>query len=419
MKLQEKEYLEIYKKQNEDLLQWGSSENWSNKDFENLADLIFEKTGITLSISTLKRVWGKVKYDSIPTTTTLDTLAQFSGYENWRNFCSQIKVNGQNGNGVSSTIKEESKPSAGKKSRQWIPAAIVAGLILIFALIWMSFFYKTSILVNNSEVSFSSKKVTDDLPNSVVFSYDVGENKTDSVIIQQSWDPKRREYVSVHNHQHTSIYYYPGFFKAKLLINGAVVKEHEVYIRTNGWKGIIQQEPLPIYLSNEEIELSGNAMKITPTVLQNKLNKTVFNEALTSFYNVQAFKNINAGDFTVSATLRNTSSKEQAICQNVKFTIWSPNGVITIPLSGKGCTSALGVYLVDKFIDGKEKDLSAFGCDFSQPQNIQCKIKNKTLDVFLNNKLVFHSTFTTPLERIVGVNVTFEGAGEIKDFSIK
>src|SRR5690606_1875997 len=34
----------------------------------------------------LKRIWGKVKYTSRPTTTTLDTLAQFIGHQNWRGF---------------------------------------------------------------------------------------------------------------------------------------------------------------------------------------------------------------------------------------------------------------------------------------------------------------------------------------------
>ncbi len=40
-----------------------------------------------------------------------------------------------------------------------------------------------------SNVVFTNRVTSDDLPNSVVFSYDVGENKVDSVIIQQSWDP--------------------------------------------------------------------------------------------------------------------------------------------------------------------------------------------------------------------------------------
>ncbi|HEY1056610.1 MAG TPA: hypothetical protein VGE24_15795, partial [Emticicia sp.] len=74
------------KKLIEEKLGWGNSEKWTNQDFEDLSQRIFEATAITLSPTTLKRIWGKVKYDSAPTVTTLNTLAQFIGFEHWRAF---------------------------------------------------------------------------------------------------------------------------------------------------------------------------------------------------------------------------------------------------------------------------------------------------------------------------------------------
>src|ERR1700758_5802049 len=77
---------------------WGDSGEWTNQDFVILSEKIQERTGAPLSHVTLKRVWGKVKYDSLPSTHTLDTLVQFLGYENWRDFRSQ------NCNGAASAI---------------------------------------------------------------------------------------------------------------------------------------------------------------------------------------------------------------------------------------------------------------------------------------------------------------------------
>lgn len=77
---------------------WGDSDEWTNQDFVILSEKIQERTGEALSHVTLKRVWGKVKYNSLPTTHTLDTLVQFLGYENWRAFRTQ------NGNGTASAI---------------------------------------------------------------------------------------------------------------------------------------------------------------------------------------------------------------------------------------------------------------------------------------------------------------------------
>src|SRR5580704_6289199 len=73
----------------EDKTGWGDSDEWTNQDFVILSEKIQERTGVALSYVTLKRVWGKVKYDSLPNTHTLDTLVQFLGYENWRDFKSQ------------------------------------------------------------------------------------------------------------------------------------------------------------------------------------------------------------------------------------------------------------------------------------------------------------------------------------------
>jgi hypothetical protein len=80
---------------------WGDSDEWTNQDFVVLSQKIQERTGEPLSYVTLKRVWGKVKYDSLPNTHTLDTLVQFLDYENWRDFRSQ------NCNTMASAITEK------------------------------------------------------------------------------------------------------------------------------------------------------------------------------------------------------------------------------------------------------------------------------------------------------------------------
>ena len=57
------------------------------KDFDFLAAQIFEQTRRTISVSTLKRIWGYIdSYRSIRES-TLDLLSQFVGYDNFRHFC--------------------------------------------------------------------------------------------------------------------------------------------------------------------------------------------------------------------------------------------------------------------------------------------------------------------------------------------
>src|SRR5579863_4219167 len=82
----EKQLLVLCRGLIEKSLNWGDSGIWGNDDFERLSEKIFEKTRVQLSISTLKRIWGKVRYENFPTTATLNALAGFLGYESWREF---------------------------------------------------------------------------------------------------------------------------------------------------------------------------------------------------------------------------------------------------------------------------------------------------------------------------------------------
>ncbi len=57
------------------------------KDFDFLAEQIFNKLHEQLSSTTLKRVWGYLTETSVPRKSTLDILAQFVDYEDWEHFC--------------------------------------------------------------------------------------------------------------------------------------------------------------------------------------------------------------------------------------------------------------------------------------------------------------------------------------------
>lgn len=72
--------------------QRGPSREWKSYDFEKLSEEIFEATGAALSISTLKRIFGKVSYNNIPSVFTLNTLARFAGFEDWNAFKRRVPV---------------------------------------------------------------------------------------------------------------------------------------------------------------------------------------------------------------------------------------------------------------------------------------------------------------------------------------
>ena len=59
------------------------------KDFDFLAEKIFDKLHENVSSTTLKRIWGYLSEPSTPRLSTLDLLAQFVDYKDWDAFCHQ------------------------------------------------------------------------------------------------------------------------------------------------------------------------------------------------------------------------------------------------------------------------------------------------------------------------------------------
>ncbi|MCH4148380.1 MAG: hypothetical protein LKG25_07575 [Prevotella sp.] len=74
-----------------------------SSQFEQLSDKIFETTGKTLGVNTLKRLFGKLP-DVNTSDTTLNIIAEFLGYQNWKT----LKKISENGNskidGIHTTI---------------------------------------------------------------------------------------------------------------------------------------------------------------------------------------------------------------------------------------------------------------------------------------------------------------------------
>ena len=405
-------YINSWRTLAEGELGWGDSAEWSDQDFERLSARIFEKTGTMLSITTLKRLWGRVKYDSSPNAATLNVMAKFIGFDDWRGFKKHINEEQPSVTVIAPDVKSRKKT--------YLPLILTAILIVVILGVTISRSIKpkpTEKIRTNAAVKFESEKVADGLPNSVVFNYDASGLGVDSVTLQQSWDPSRNEKISAHGNEHTSIYYYPGYFTAKLIVNGRVKKESPVFIKTKGWAGIIDKYPTPTYLSAADMHLAG-ALGITGKTLAQKTGSPVFNDQWVSFSNVREFNGLNGSDLTLETTLRNTSKPDESSCRRVIIYILGKSNAMVIPLADKGCISALNMYTSSEWINGKDRNLSAFGCDFNQFQDFKCELQDMNLNIYLNNKQIFTVPITQTIGEIVGLSIRFEGSGEIRNLKL-
>jgi len=411
--------IEKAKRLYEDKTGWGDSDEWTNQDFVILSEQIQERTGIALSHVTLKRVWGKVKYDSLPNTHTLDTLVQFLGYANWREFKSQngngavgrekLKEIVINGNG----IHYEPPRVAVAKSRKirYKPLLITGAAFAVAALIMYIKWWSPN--VAKSDYSFSSKKVVSvGVPNSVVFNFDATKSPQDSVIIQQSWDPRLQVKVSKWQHQHTSIYYLPEYYTAKLIVGGKIVSRHSLLIKSNGWLAAVLQEPVPVYFSRQDASRDGK-LSLSAEQIQSRNIKMQPSPPTVIYSNVTDLGEIYTNDFTFETSVRNDYREGAAACQSTNIYILCEGTAIAIPLCAKGCVSNLDLLFTGFYASGRQQDLSAFGVDFNSFVKVKVESKKGKGTIYINDKPVYMVDKDIIRSKIVGFDIAFQGAGSV------
>ena len=394
-------------------LDWGEASTWQGKDFEILNELILEKTKVSLSASTLRRLWGRVEYNHMPSGTTLDTLAQFAGYNNWRAFTRQSAVDDL----ISKEIADMPAAGPGERSRWQLRVALVIVGIVLISLVSM-YVKKTPAPPPNASFSFDTRPITRTIPNSVVFTYDVKTNPGDSVFIEQSWDPNTRVTVDKKLHKYTSIYYRPGFYHAKLGVNNKVVKERLLMIPTAGWLGLIAHYPMPVYLDSARF-MGKTGMEVPPSLISQNNIPLEPQPPAVEFYNVGNFKPVPLKNFSFSTQIKNDYNEGASACQYVEIILFTDNTPVIVQLSAKGCISNLRLLNGGYFESGKDHDLSGFGADLSQWVKVGCRANKDKIEYYVNDKLVYTSQLPLYAENIVGLGYNFQGAGAVKNVSLQ
>ncbi|HEY0651682.1 MAG TPA: hypothetical protein VGD65_01095 [Chryseosolibacter sp.] len=404
--------LQECKNQIERKIGWENSESWTNHDFQTLSDRIQQETGVNLSIATLKRIWGKVKYDSKPTITTLNTLAKFLGHEGWRAF--RQANSGQRTNEktmVEPTV--DPPPSVPSRRKHFVRSGLIGTALCSVIVLFLIYGFNRNATPETKSYKLTSKKVVSEgVPNSVVFDYDASESTSDSIFIQQSWDERLRTQVSKDQHQHTSIYYTPGFFQAKLVVDKQIVREHNLMITSKGWLALVKLEgPVPVYFKDEDFR-KGEMLSLSASTVQSKNIPFQPEPPVVSFYNVKDFGGIHTNDFKFEARVRNDYAEGAGACQFSQILLLTEGNVIVVPLSIKGCVSDIGLFFNSKGVNGKTADLSAFGADLSQWVNVKIEVKNQKGQIYINENLAYESPWNSS-EKIVGMIFRFQGAGSI------
>jgi hypothetical protein len=414
----------------EDRVGWGNAADWTNQDFIALSKRIRQDSGASVSHITLKRLWGKVKYNGLPQIYTLNTLVQFLGYEGWRDF--KVKnagdpaapeltagdvcpepTNGQVHTEVNVAYKSSVSNAPSKGRRRLSKILYIAAILTALAAGFIFYTSTTKKKIDPKDYAFNSRQILQaGIPNSVVFNYDATKSPSDSVIIQQSWDARLRTTIAKDQHQHTLIYYFPGFFNPKLLVNGQIVKELDLLIKSDGWLTVAGATPTPVYFAKKDVIANGKMSLPIDKIKAQHLDLGP-QAPLLSYINVQDFGEIYTDDFVFETSLRNDYREGSSVCQMTNIYLLCEGTAIGIPLCAKGCESAISFFFTDFRLSGKEKDLSAFGVDFNKFVKVRIESANGKAKIFLDDKLAYLVDHPITRSKIIGIDFVFQGTGSV------
>ncbi|NIG54759.1 hypothetical protein [Chitinophaga sp. Cy-1792] len=384
--------------------------SWTNYDYEKLSVSIEEATGVMLSVTTLKRVFGRVKYTSAPAVTTLNTLAQYVGYTDWQAFRQSVELPPA----TAEVTVAEPAPATGKR-RNWYGWAAAVILILVVMVAWIRRpGAGKAAAMDTALYTFSSTKVlTSGVPNSVVFNYNAAAAGDDSVFIAQSWDIRRRKQVDKDKRAYSAIYYYPGFFRARLLIGDKEVKHHDLIINSDGWLALQAQEEVPVYFKKTEY-LQDSLITVSSALLD--AYKIPLQPTLPDIriYNVLQLPGIMNNQFSFETAVKSDFSEGSAACQRMTVFLLCENDVIMVPLSAKGCVGDLTLVGGGTEVNSSNTDLSGFGCDLHQWTNLQVVATGKKIQFNVNGKLAGELNIQSPPSAIVGIQYRFDGPASVR-----
>jgi hypothetical protein len=410
----EKDYITLCKRLIEEKFQFETERGTlRQRDLEYLADCIEEKSAIKLSLSTLKRVWKK-DYKQTPHPSTLQALVSVLDYKDWREF----KVQQISASAVAITPHTKKR---GCFLNRWVALPIAVALPIVVGII---IFHpgqsgKSTPIIKGPVTFTGNKTVSQGVPNTIIFNYDLSKVEGDSFFFQQSWNALERIKLDPQRHYFSNIYYYPGFHQAKLIVNDSILKSFPVHITTDGWMPIaryLDTDNMPVYIKKEDPVING-ALHVTQNdLISSHVN---FNKGfVVGYYNLRDFDNSYSDNFSLDTRIVCDSINTIA-CPRFELVVICETDVFFVRMVAKGCERDIALKMGEVYQDGSQNDLSAFGRNLYSWQRLQIQVARKSVTIYLDERPVYSTAFKNDFGKVVGLVYNFTGTGAVDYVKLK
>ena len=392
------------------------------RDLQTLTDAIETRTGVLISLSTIKRLLNG-QFSRLPQIATLNALAQYLDYPNWQAFRLGVLPSDRlrpSALGAGPTSIPKGKPAPNRpapKKRIRIATALL--LLATVALLAVKLVHHPT-LANLDKAKFSATKVTgNDLPNSVIFHYDIDDVTADSFFIQQSWDRNRRVRIYKKNYTLTDIYYEPGYHTAKLFANDKIIRTFDVSIPTDRWVFYIKEQPFKghvVYITPANHHKDSTLQLTIKDLEAANIDIQKYNAFIQVFFPSRI--QYTSDDFTLHCLVR-VDNINNANCPFLMTEIFCQHNFMYFQNRLKGCTSETIAQFGDNFLDGKTHDLSGLGTDITRWQRLALTVKDHKVTVTINGIPAYSATYKASGGLITGLGFIANGLCAVDSIDLR
>ncbi len=387
----------------EDKTGWGDAQQWTQSNYERLREQIAADSGITISCSTLRRLFMPpvARRRQNPQIATKNALAAFAGSTNWDEFVRQQSSD------TPAPITEKLSPGPNRHRNsifiRW--ALVVAGAVV--GLLYYDPFVSDQpdvVLTGHLDWENSSK---------VVFNHDLSSLNADNIRIEFG-DGNTQE-LTKSDRQTVHEYKIPSVHRVRLMADDEPLASMVVRKPTQGWVGAVLYED-SVWHSLSQFRQTDRLYASPETVYQGAV--VADRVYWTSYHNIRDF-GVDGDGFEMEARVKNDSLEGGISCYDISLKIICEQGWIKVEFMKPDCTVWSDLTIGEAKRDGKKDDLSAFGQDFSYWRTVRLKVLHQQLLVSLDGKPIYEPVnYQQSLGAIRGIGVIFKGSGSVGHLKI-
>ncbi len=394
----------------------GTSDTWKHGDFNDFSREIQKETKVNISINTLKRIFGKMSVDNdyLPQQATIDCLKKYSGYLPSEDSDNQLIHSESTINGDSTT---NNSPIIKNDSSILKYPFFLWGILIVMVVIFSLFF-----LVKKEDNNVGTIKISHTeglLPKTAFFDLQL-PNVKDSLFMNFG-DKSPLIHLKPDLTKISHVYLFPGVFNVDIKNSANVLVRTKIYVPSNKWLGLgfFRQHEIPnSYYAAPAVKKGNDSLFHISNEQLQKAGLDTIKSYFTRLCNFTPISN-HSDNFIFETTFKKIIPKREIYCNSMRFQISGIDNMIRFNFVSLGCSSKVLNVISEQYFRGSDIDLSRFVLDLAQWNTVKLINRNKSIVLYVNNKLIYRGIYKESLGDLRGVFVEFEGIGYVKNCSLK